>query len=454
MTNTFHYYGRCEVGFGDPAKLTLPKAAFDDPRATPLTQRKKYRLYNDQDRHNFVILGDFGPFGNDHTVGEGRFKMVQGAAKQSRSVNARQLSLPKELVGSEEHNEFERDELVHLIADEELLSAHPHVYLVTTEQLDELLEAGWRPRGWLDIDRMNGDKFRREYQPAERGASGDTDREASDQISPPERIKVKLLGSTQGGGVPHIDCPCDQCLAARNADDRQMRINSIMVSDSIRDESILFEATPDIRFQVENVPDRIVLSHDLGGHISGLLALSVESIDTDEIPVYASEGLADIIGSGGPFQRLVQNNNVVIHAVEDGSEPNTGSPNISIRTLEFAHPWGETNALAHTIEGQNKRLFYYPDVTEWTERALDELAAADIAIVGGLIWDEDDLPEHEVPHMSIEETIDLFDEQNHNVDVYFTNLNHTNKVLYDESVKRRLDNQGYHIVESGMEFSL
>src|SRR5947209_5805958 len=68
-------------------------------------------------------------------------------------------------------------------------------------------------------------------------------------------MQVRLLGTAAGGGVPQWNCNCAVCREARSGTGRvrPRTQSSVAVSANGRD-WFLLNASPDIRWQIENFP--------------------------------------------------------------------------------------------------------------------------------------------------------------------------------------------------------
>jgi pyrroloquinoline quinone biosynthesis protein B len=61
------------------------------------------------------------------------------------------------------------------------------------------------------------------------------------------KVLVKVLGSAQDGGIPHLGCRCPNCRRARNDPKEARRIASLAVADLVDRKLFLVDATPDMR---------------------------------------------------------------------------------------------------------------------------------------------------------------------------------------------------------------
>lgn len=86
-------------------------------------------------------------------------------------------------------------------------------------------------------------------------------------------MEVTLLGSGDTTGTPTIGCSCDTCERARERDVERSRF-SVHVHNEHTDESLLIDASPDLRYQFLSqevpLPDAAVITHIHFDHLDGL----------------------------------------------------------------------------------------------------------------------------------------------------------------------------------------
>ncbi len=268
-------------------------------------------------------------------------------------------------------------------------------------------------------------------------------------------MKVEVLGNVQDGGVPHLGCNCDICEKARKDKDYQKYVSSLILKENDDKDSIryLIDPTADIRFQiVGDYIDGIFASHGHLGHITGLLYFGRESLDATKLPVYCTEKTKDFIMKNDPYRLLIDRNNIEINEIEDGSEEEIQGGVIEARQVPHRHL--STDALSFMIEGEEKKLYYLSDIDEWTDKAVESVKEADIAIIDGTFWSRDEIDRYEdVPHPPIKETMEKM--RDFDTDIYFTHLNHTNPALRENSDERKqMEEQGFGIVEQGQVFEI
>lgn len=268
-------------------------------------------------------------------------------------------------------------------------------------------------------------------------------------------MKVEVLGNTQDGGVPHLECSCDLCSKARENPEEAKHNASIMVKDSDEEDSFryLIDATPDVRYQITGeYLDGVFISHGHLGHITGLLQFGEEGCNKTDLPLYVSDKTENYIRKNDPFRLLIDKGNVEIMNFNDEDEVDIRGG--CIEAFEAKHNRVNTDTLSFMIHGEEKTLFYIADIHEWTEKTLNLMQKADIAIVDGTFWNEEEIERYEeVPHPVMKETMHLA--EGWDTDIYFTHLNHTNPALREDTDERQeIQERGFGVVEEGMEFEL
>ncbi|SMO82918.1 MBL fold metallo-hydrolase [Halorubrum cibi] len=256
---------------------------------------------------------------------------------------------------------------------------------------------------------------------------------------------VEILGTAQDAGVPHLGCRCENCETARADPERTRYASAILLEDDGR---YLFDATPDVRFQLTEIPDGAFLTHAHLGHLTGLLYFGRESVDADELPVYATLGLRDVIRENEPLGSLVDDRNVDLRSVvDDAAVPLTEA---SVTPFRVAHRESlPTGTLAYRIDGPNRSLLYASDVDTLTERVESLIRDVDVALVDGTFWSRDEIDRVEdVPHPTVSSSMDALADAD--TEVLFTHLNHTNPLLDPGSdARERLESAGFRVADRG-----
>ncbi|MFB6182450.1 MAG: MBL fold metallo-hydrolase, partial [Candidatus Nanohaloarchaea archaeon] len=170
------------------------------------------------------------------------------------------------------------------------------------------------------------------------------------------------------------------------------------------------------------------------GHIGGLPYFGTESLDTDELEVFCTKEMKQFILNNDPFRLMVDRNQIKLNEVSDHEKIEIQGGTIEFRNVQ--HSYVNTDTTSFMIEGNEKKLYYMSDIDEWTKEAVENVKEADIAIVDGTFWSEEEIERYEeVPHPPIKHTIDKMED--FNTKIYFTHLNHTNPALKKDSKERK-----------------
>ncbi len=229
-------------------------------------------------------------------------------------------------------------------------------------------------------------------------------------------MKIRVLGSGAGGGFPQWNCSCPNCKAVRSGTIKASTRNQSSIAVSSDGEHwVLFNASPDVRAQLESFPEihpknkvrgtgieAIVIIDSQIDHVTGLLILR----EGDPLNIYCTEMVKQDLSTGFPIF------NILAHfcGVNDYPIPLNGDaftiPNIN--DLEFialplkskAPPYSPHRNDPH--EGDNigmiirqistgKTTFYAPGlgvIETHVEKAMTE---ADCVMVDGTFWTNNEL---------------------------------------------------------------
>ncbi|MDY6761971.1 MAG: MBL fold metallo-hydrolase [Candidatus Nanohaloarchaea archaeon] len=266
-------------------------------------------------------------------------------------------------------------------------------------------------------------------------------------------MKAEILGSAQDGGVPHLGCTCDTCEAARDDPSKQRYATSMKVYNEENDVTYLFDASPDIRYQLrDEFLDGVFISHGHLGHITGLLYLGKESFNANMVDVHCSESVREFIRDSYPYRLLSDRDNIVVNTHDNRDDVEL--MDLQVTPVEVVHRYVPTDMHAFRIESENRPLFYMTDIDYWTDEAIAEVENADVAVVDGCFWSEEEIDRYErVPHPPVSESLDVFSDTDTNI--IFTHINHTNPILDPDSDERRkVEDAGFTVAEEGMEIEL
>src|SRR3989454_12320394 len=125
-------------------------------------------------------------------------------------------------------------------------------------------------------------------------------------------VRVIILGSAAGGGLPQWNCGCANCRAARDGGAARTQSSVAVSADGER--WILLNASPDLRVQLgahralwprgaRGTPSTAVIP--TAGEIDHTLGLMLLREGTSKLPVYAPTGVAALLGAEWPLYRVL-----------------------------------------------------------------------------------------------------------------------------------------------------
>ncbi len=259
-----------------------------------------------------------------------------------------------------------------------------------------------------------------------------------------------VLGTAQDGGLPQLAGDDLNDVAARQDAARRRLTTSLLVVDPRSHRRWLFDATPDIREQVEFTRehewpqptnpggrpplfDGIFLTHAHVGHYAGLIHLGREAYAAAGQRVFATASMRRFLETNGPWDLLVRANHVTIETVMPDT-PVTLAPGLTVTPFVVPHRGEYSDTVGFLIRGPSRAVAYLPDIDKWErwDRPIESLLAqADEALVDGTFFDGSELPGRamsEIPHPFIVETIARLASlpASERRKVVFTHLNHSN----------------------------
>ena len=282
-------------------------------------------------------------------------------------------------------------------------------------------------------------------------------------------VEVKILGTLQDGGMPHLGCKKDCCKEFFEKGYSNKRVVSLGVSDNKEKRNYLIEASPDISVQLNDlVHDKletlngIFITHAHIGHYSGLINLGREVAHTSKIPLYLMPKMTDFILSNGPWDQLIELKNIELKKIFNEIEEKL-TENLTIIPLKVPHRDEYSETVGFKIIGPNKTALFIPDIDKWGkwDKSIRELITqVDYAFIDGTFYDANEINNRdisEIPHPFIVESLELFKSLDalNKKKVYFIHLNHTNPAINKESkAYKAIYSKGYNVAELGRVFSL
>jgi pyrroloquinoline quinone biosynthesis protein B len=281
---------------------------------------------------------------------------------------------------------------------------------------------------------------------------------------------IYILGNTQDAGLPHIGCQHPFCEDNFNIYEEHYTTSIAVVNSDLK-KYILFEATPDITFQLNNLkrnifdefllPESIYITHAHIGHYTGLMYFGREALGAKDLMVRVLPRMSNFLQNNGPWSQLVDINNIKIKEINFGSSTKELT-NIYITPFQVPHRDEYSETAGYIIKGKNKKALFIPDIDKWEkwDRDISEIVKEfDFLLIDATFYDSKEINRDisEIPHPLVTETIDLLSGlsiENRNK-VYFIHMNHTNMMLDpDSELSRLVLSKGFNIARLGQKLYL
>ncbi len=304
-------------------------------------------------------------------------------------------------------------------------------------------------------------------------------------------MRVIILGSAAGGGVPQWNCGCRNCTDARQ--DGRSRTQSSVAVSADGERWVLLNASPDLRTQLaahrslwppagsRATPVRaVVLTDGEIDHTLGLLLLR-ESADT--LPVYAPAGVTALLGDEWPLYRVLSAYSGVEPRALDEGRPipltdRAGAPlgiccsatAVARRPPRYARaaPTAAFDVgLRLTDERTGGTLAYVPTAGAMDDAVRRVAGGADLLLFDGTFWSDHELgaaaggadtpTAREMGHLPVGGpggSLELLPRLNAKR-VVLVHINNTNPILCRSTAERaRVEAAGIVVGEDAMEFDL
>ena len=278
---------------------------------------------------------------------------------------------------------------------------------------------------------------------------------------------IQILGVAQDAGFPQINCQKDCCKDLWSDKSLRKMVSSIGVIDQKSNECFLFDATPDIKDQL-NILQKdqydlagVFLTHAHMGHYTGLMHLGREAMGAKNVPVFAMPKMQEMLEQNAPWSQLVELENIRIQPLQDDSM--IVLKNLKVTPLKVPHRDEFSETVGFKIFGKNKTALFIPDINKWKiwERSvLDEIKSVDYAFLDGTFYENGEIPGRDmslIPHPFMEESMAIFDTlpEEEKSKIFFIHFNHTNPVLQNESdAREEVKKRGFQVAEEGQVFEL
>jgi pyrroloquinoline quinone biosynthesis protein B len=306
-------------------------------------------------------------------------------------------------------------------------------------------------------------------------------------------MRITVLGSAAGGGFQQWNCNCRNCAGVRSGTlrARARTQSSIFVRGEEGVEGVLFNASPDILEQIRSHPALqparalrdsaiagVVLMDGQIDHATGLFMLRERGTP---LPLWCTDPVEEDLTQGNPVLRVlshycgVQRHRI---AIDGAAFDVPGAPGLGFRALPLsskAAPYsphrerpapGDNIGMLITDTRKRTMAFYAPGLGEITPPVFDAMAGADVVLVDGTFWRDDEMPLlglgrktardiGHLPQSGAGGMIEWLDKLPVRTRRLLIHINNTNPILDEDSDERALlERHGIEICEDGMEIQL
>jgi pyrroloquinoline quinone biosynthesis protein B len=311
-------------------------------------------------------------------------------------------------------------------------------------------------------------------------------------------MRIKILGSAAGGGFPQWNCNCRNCFGLRSHKIKAKPRTQTQLAFTVDDKFwFLINASPDLRSQILNTPELAPpISEPTGSPIAGVF---LPSADVDAVAglLHLREFQPFFVFVTSSLQRILKKENRIFNVLDRaeppvewqtlGSQGRLGchlqeNPGEAPAFICATFPLGDTypdyvssdlvrtllpdeSSIGFTFEHKNKSVVVAPSVSghhpEWHKQVVN----ADVVLIDGTFWSEDELrltgrsekTAREIGHLPLSGTNGLLEQfpRNSRARRILIHINNTNPILDEASSEHRVIlDAGYEIAYDGMEIEL
>lgn len=304
-------------------------------------------------------------------------------------------------------------------------------------------------------------------------------------------MKIRVLGSGAGGGFPQWNCNCSNCRRVRSGQIKALpRTQSSIAVSSDERNWVLFNASPDIRAQIENFPAiqprtgtrdsgirAVILIDSQIDHTAGLLFLRESNVPLN---IYCTDMVKQDLMTGFPVLKMLEHYCGVNHydipldgrSFEVPGIDDLGFYSHALKSKAppyspHRHDPHEGDNIGVTIEqvSSRRKLYYSPGLGEIEPHVHEAMQHADCILVDGTFWREDEMEVAGISKKKAREMGHLPQTGENGMISVLTrfpdprkiliHINNTNPILDEDSEERKiLENAAIEVARDGMEINL
>jgi pyrroloquinoline quinone biosynthesis protein B len=230
-------------------------------------------------------------------------------------------------------------------------------------------------------------------------------------------MRIRVLGSSAGGGFPQWNCNCANCDGLRRGSiNAKARTQSSIAVTTDGADWLLVNASPDILAQIQANPElqparatrdsgiaAVLLMDAQIDHVTGLLMLRERQ---SPLPLLATPEVFSDIAEGFPITKILSHYcgvNALALQLDAGFLPVPGLDGMAVLPVvlsskpppyspfrECPRP-GDNIGLVIDNPATGQRAFYAPGLGEMTPELLALMAGCAVVLVDGTFWTEDEM---------------------------------------------------------------
>ena len=302
-------------------------------------------------------------------------------------------------------------------------------------------------------------------------------------------MRIRVLGSSAGGGFPQWNCNCANCDGLRHGRIKaRARTQSSIAVTANEQDWLLVNASPDILTQIRDTPDlqpgravrdsgiaAVLLMDAQIDHVTGLIMLRERG---SKLPLLATPEVLSDISSGFPITGILSHycGVATTELPSDGRSITVdGLPGIEVQTVAIASkppPYspfrgnpraGDNLGLVIQNPVNGARVFYAPGLGAVTPELLTLMASCSVLLVDGTFWTEDEMITQglskkkaaemgHLPQSGPGGMIEQLDKLPRSIRKILIHINNTNPMLVEDSAERaELTRHGIEVAHDGMD---
>jgi pyrroloquinoline quinone biosynthesis protein B len=304
-------------------------------------------------------------------------------------------------------------------------------------------------------------------------------------------MRIKVLGSSAGGGFPQWNCNCPNCDGLRKGRIKALARTQSSIAITVNGQDwLLVNASPDILKQIQDNPElqpgrqirdsgiaAVLLMDAQIDHVTGLLMLRERKTP---LPLLATPEVLSDISDGFPITRILSHYcTVATTALSiDGSTVDIPAlPGLQVQTVALSSkppPYspfrgnprpGDNIGLLMQNPATGKRAFYAPGLAELSPDLIALMSGCDVVLVDGTFWTHDEMQRlglsakaaldmGHLPQSGPGGMIEQLDRLPASTRKVLIHINNTNPMLVEDSAERAtLTAHGIEVAHDGMDIA-